>query len=323
MKTYSAWKILLAVALIAGCESPVKKELGESQSGNPVILIEGSYALVPFIRECGLGFNAVQADPLVKVSPAGSGIAIHRLQRGEIDIALVSRPLTSEEENAGLLAYAVARTGVVVIINSGNPQIDRIFSHGLSTADLRKIFTSSQTHYWKDFLVTQDEFPVHHYHRADSSGAAELFSGFLYIDPYEMQGFPVIGEDQMVRAVQEDEYGIGYANVSDVFDLETGEVRPGLALMPVDLDENGSIEPREALCTKLSDFQDAICKTTYPYLLSRNLYMVVTDRRGQGAIGEFIEWVVRNGAEIADKQGYAPVPSSLADYNLYRLEKAR
>jgi phosphate transport system substrate-binding protein len=317
--------IMMAACLgLAACR-PVAFDpdayIDESFSEPATLRISGSYALLPLVRQSVEDIRQLYPGMDISLIPAGSGSAIRDLEMGRSDLALSSRQLTEKEERSGLQGIALARTGVVFIFNGQCPYRKELLESGLTISSLRKLYTSRGTVTWDELLFMKATVPVNAYHRSDSAGAAEVAARFLYLEPGEMQGKGVNGEYQMIEAVRQDIHGIGYANINDVFDLATGERLPGIDFLPVDLNDNRRIEQREEICSKLSDFQTSVCNYSYPYLLTRNLFIVYRKKDLDRVEKAFILWILEKERENVDRLGYSKISESLEDYNLFILNK--
>ena len=75
----------------------------------------------------------------------------------------------------------------------------------------------------------------------------------------------------MTQAIMHDPCGLGYNNISYVYDLQTKKPYPGICVLPLDLNSNGIIDPEENFFNSLNNLFTAISKVKYP---SRNLFLL-------------------------------------------------
>ena len=75
----------------------------------------------------------------------------------------------------------------------------------------------------------------------------------------------------MADAVKNDKYGIGYNNVAYSFDMKTRAKYPGLEVIPIDLNANGTVDPEESFYNSLDDIMKAIQDGRYPSPPARDL----------------------------------------------------
>src|SRR5262249_26483809 len=118
------------------------------------------------------------------IDAAGSGTAFEDLAKGECDLGMASRPVSSAE--ADRIAEAqhgdmrlpgnenvIGLDGIAVIVNTNNPtrtlSIDRVVC----------IFDGEETAWLEDSVVTG---PIHVYARDDRSGTYDSFRSFCLGD---------------------------------------------------------------------------------------------------------------------------------------------
>ena len=272
---------------------------------------------MPLIESCAGRFGQLHPDVRIILVPRGSELGLDDLHRKKVHIAMVSsllRPRASDE-----FPVTVARSSIVMIYNKRNPMRERIQDRGVTVSELQKIYSAGKISSWS--MGTGDSIELHPYARGDLAGATGVLAGFLYLDKNEIIGIPVIGEDEMIQIVQRDSLALGYCNINAAFDMQTYEKRKDIELLPIDLNQNGILEPREELCSDLFDFTRDVCRAAYPHLLTRNLYLVVEDPPGNDVALEFIRYVLTDGRRFADSLGYPPISEEVRDYEMYRLEK--
>lgn len=90
----------------------------------------------------------------------------------------------------------------------------------------------------------------------------------------ELKGIAVFGDPGLAEAVKNDPKAIGFNNVNYVFDITTGQKYPGMEVTPIDLNENGKIDPEENFYNNLDEIIKAIGDGRYPSPPARNLYLV-------------------------------------------------
>lgn len=314
--------IPLSILLLA-CNRTTNKESGQQipypDTANDSVHIAGAYALAPFIQTCADSFRLNDPAATIHVIPAGHDFAIHALEDDRIDLAMISRKLGQKEEQ-DYFALAVAKTGIVLIFNTMNPCKDQILMHGMTISDLQVAFSGKNTIFWDNLIKRGKTMPVNIYIRKDQSGAAEVLADFLFMETTEFNGTAVNGENEMIAAIQKDSMGLGFCNINDAFDLSTRDRKESLEFLPLDLNMNGSIEEREKICSNLDEFQNSICHNTYPYKLSRNLYLVAKNKPSDALTLAFLDYILSEGQRFIIPMGYSEISGSLIKYNRYLLK---
>lgn len=309
---------LLPILISCGEQADKGASADPPSQGQPKITICGAYALAPFIQACAEDFARSRPGAEISVIPMSHDSALQMLYDRRCDVAMISRPLKPDEED--LFAIPVAKTGVVFVFNRHNPLRSQIMLQGLTISDLQNIYTSREMKTWDAFLRNRGATDLHHYYRADPSGVGEVVARFLFLEPGEITGVAVVGENEMIRAVCLDTLGLGFCNVNEAFDLNTGQKLEDLEFLPLDLNMSRDIEDREQICTQLDDFLQSICMNTYPHKLSRNLYLVAPEKPENPLLLDFLNFMITTGQNKLAPMGYTPLPASLARYNRYLLD---
>lgn len=134
---------------------------GQRSAHADALVIAGSGSNLPVTRALAAAYAAKGAAPPVVHGSVGSGGGMRALLDGAIDIALVSRPLSSKERASDVVAIPYARAPVMVAVHSSVPEV------AMDRRWLLEIFDGRRTT-WSDgspIVVLQRE-------RGDSSHAA-------------------------------------------------------------------------------------------------------------------------------------------------------
>lgn len=109
------------------------------------ITIDGSTSMVLINQALKAAFLQAYPGTVVNTSATGSDNGIEALLGGTITVAAISRPLTAEEEQRGLVAVPVAQDRIAIVVGIENP-----FRRGLSSKQLAQIFRGEITN-WATF----------------------------------------------------------------------------------------------------------------------------------------------------------------------------
>ena len=144
------------------------------------------------------------------------------------------------------------------------------------------------------------------YTRSDSCGAAETWAQYLEGKTQEdLKGVGVYGDPGLAEAVRKDAHGIGYNNLNYAYDAKTGLPLSGLRILPIDLNENGKIDPEEILDTKEKALR-AVNSGLYPSPPARDLYLVAKESF-RGPARDFVRWILTDGQKYVHEMGYIPL----------------
>jgi len=317
---------LLIFVLMSGCNSPrTKKEI--IPPGEAVITelsgsfsISGAYALYPLILKLADDFMAIHPGVRIEVEKAGTGEGITSLLERKSQLAMISRPLTDEETGSGIWVIPVAKDGVAPIVNQNNPHIEKLLNQGLSPDEFMHIFTSGKQPSWGEVLDSDSKDKMTIYTRADESGAAEIWASFMYRKASDLRGIGIVGDDEMIKSIQEDPLAIGFSNFSYAFDVTTGDRRKDIQIIPVDLDFDNKIDRMEVPFKNLEEAHRSLWLGFFPDQLCRELTLGSFGKPTDPAIVEFLKYVLGEGQSGIEKTGFCPLNDVYIKYSLDYLK---
>mmetsp|Transcript_29638 Transcript_29638/g.58602 ORF Transcript_29638/g.58602 Transcript_29638/m.58602 type:complete len:233 (-) Transcript_29638:2985-3683(-) len=148
-------------------------------------------------------FEEQDDAPRVFVETGGSSKGIADLRKELTDIAMVSRPLKSEETD--LTAHTIARDGIAALIHGDNG-VDEI-----SQEDLRGIFTGEISN-WSE--VGGEDKAIVVVSKGEGSATSVVMNTFLGITADQVKGDLVAAENaQMIKTVSLTPDSIGYVSI--------------------------------------------------------------------------------------------------------------
>jgi len=269
------------------------------------IRISGAWALYPMMVKWAEEFKKVHPGVRIDISAGGAGKGVADALSGLVDIGMVSRELRTEELRQQLFYVAVVKDAVFPTINQKNPASKALLAKGLKKKDLQDLWISGRPLTWGELTGTAGRQKVRVYTRSDSCGAAETWAKYLGVSQEDLKGVAVYGDPGVAEAVRRDLSGIGYNNLNYAYDMKTGLPLPGLAVVPIDVNENGRIDPDEYLSTK-KDAILAVQSGRYPSPPARSLYLV-TKESFRSPAKEFVQWILTDGQKYVDEAGYLKI----------------
>ena len=309
-----------ASLLVTACGSPSTGPAAEASAdtlqGN--IGVSGAFALYPMMTVWAEKFQELHPRVTFDISAGGAGNGLTDALSGAVDIGMVSRSITPEEEARGAYAIPVVKDAVFPVVNAQNPILKDLLAKGVSKDVFIKIFITGEIKTWGEAVgdpAIMDE--IHVYTRSDSAGAADAWAKFLGGKKQEdLNGVGVNGDPGLLEAVIQDPLGIGYNNLGYAFDNASGEWIAGSVVVP--LDANGDGQADEVYRTKAQAVR-AVASGKYPSPPARDLN-VVTRGKPSGLTQIFIEWILTDGQQYVAEAGYVQLP---ADQLTASLQKAR
>jgi phosphate transport system substrate-binding protein len=208
---------MLVLGLLVACTPTVEPP-------SPAHLeMAGSTSMQSMVEELAEVYTSQQTHVSFDVDARGSRLGLEALRDGTVDIALVSRDLTADEEE-GLTAVVVAYDALAVLVNDQNPV------EALTLGQVRDIF-SGRTLLWSE--VGGDEVEIQVLSREDGSGTRQAFErAVMGEDRVTATAIVIPGSEFVGRFVAEDPLAIGYASSVGISPgcrpLRVDGVRPGL-----------------------------------------------------------------------------------------------
>jgi phosphate transport system substrate-binding protein len=304
--------VFLIVCGMAGCK--------RNSENSPAIRISGAWALYPMMVTWGEEYKKIAPNMRIDISAGGAGKGVVDALSQMTDIGMVSREIHAEETKQGAFYVAVVKDAVFPTMNSRNPGAKVLNEKGMKKAAFMDLFVHGKTTIWRDLTGAGPGEKVQVYTRSDSCGAAETWAKYLGGNKQEdLKGTGVYGDPGLAEAVKKDVWGIGYNNLNYLFDAKTGLPVEGLHVVPIDVNENGKVDPEEVLDSKEKAIK-AVVSGIYPAPPARDLYLVTKDKfRGQAK--EFIKWILKDGQKYVEEVGYIRLSDAQIRAELERLEK--
>jgi len=213
---------------------------------------------------------------------------------------MFSRDIKQEEKDQGVWWISVTKDAVIPTISNKNPVLEQLKREGLTRGELAELFLSDGDKYWKN---TTHQVTV--FTRSDAAGAAVTWANYLGGEGQEsLKGIAVYGDPGLAEAVKTDANAIGFNNVIYVFDLMSGNKYPGLEVAPIDVDENGSIDPEEDFYHNIDEITAAIEDGRYPSPPARELFLISKGAPTKPVVKVFLKWVLNKGQNFIEENGY-------------------
>jgi phosphate transport system substrate-binding protein len=324
MKTTQKKIITLVTALVLLTVGFISMSGCTSQQKN-TIKVSGAYSLYPMMVVWAQKYHTLHPDINIDVSSGGAGKGMADALAGSVDLGMVSRDVTTAEADQGIVAVAVVEDAVLATINTDNPVLTKILEKGLTKQQLREIFINYSIPTWGQLVGDSNNTdPIKVYSRSDPCGAAEAW--VKYLGDYTQDDIPTIeeitkvkGDDSMSKSIASDPLGIGYSNVNYIYSNTTKTPKEGIVVIPLDLNENGIIDPSENFYGSRDDVVNAEINNTLPSPPSRLVYLV-TLNNFTGITKDFVRWILTDGQQYCFNNGYGAVPSDILDDQLQMLE---
>jgi len=268
------------------------------------ISISGAFALYPLTIRWAEEFRKIHPDVKFDISAGGAGKGMTDALAKMVDIGLVSREINPEEVKKGAFAIAVTKDAVVATVSAKNPNIKDILANGIDRDAAINIFVTGKAKTWGQAIGTKSAVPIRVYTRSDACGAGETWAKYLGKKQEDLLGVGVFGDPGLAQAVTKDPSGIAYNNIGYAYDAKTKQPNPGVKVVPLDVNNNGKIDPEENFYNTMDEIVNAIATNKYPSPPARDLYFVTSGKPVKKELVEFIKWSLTEGQKYVLESGY-------------------
>ena len=309
--------IVIVVALLLPACSASTTDTG-TDGTKGTLTISGAFALYPMMTRWAEEYQRLNPGVQFDISAGGAGKGMADALSGAVDIGMVSRDVTAEEEAQGAYWVAVTKDAVFPVVNAQNPVLADLMETGLSQEVFTGIFVTGEIKTWGEAIgnpAITDE--IHVYTRSDACGAAETWAKYLGSKQENLLGIGVFGDPGLLDAVIKDPQGIGFNNLNYAYDMASGKAVAGAAILPIDVNNNGLIDPDEVLSTK-AEAVAAVANGKYPSPPAR-MENLVTKGKPDGLTQAFIQWILSDGQQYLEEAGYIPLPAAQLEESMQKI----
>jgi phosphate transport system substrate-binding protein len=312
MKTRITILILTLMVIVSGCVS--KKRAEET------INISGAWALYPMVVKWSEEYKKEHPEIRFNISAGGAGKGMADALAGTVDLGMFSRGISQEEKDKGVWWVSLTIDAVLPSISANNPFLEKIKIHGLTREEFTGIFVDGSIKKWDEVLTSSDKGDIMVYTRSDACGAAETWAAFLGGKQENLDGIGIYGDPGLAEAVSKDPNGIGFNNTNYMYDIKTGKKRPGMEVIPIDINGNGVIDYGESFYDSLNDLLKAVGNGIYPSPPARELYFVSKGKPIKKATLDFMRWTLNEGQKFVLEAGYVPLDHDELNNQLKKLD---
>lgn len=320
-----AFVLLVMMAVLVGSleghaaeRRPAPGTTPETASLQGTIRVSGAWALYPMMVRWAEEFRKLHPKVRIDVSAGGAGKGAADTLAGMVDIGMVSREIRPEETRQGLFGVPVVKDAVFPTINSNNPVLATLMKKGIKKSIFTDLWILGKPLTWGAVAGQAVPTKIQVYTRSDSCGAAETWAKYLGKKQEDLKGVAVYGDPGVAEAVRRDPAGIGFNNLNYAYDMRTGRPVPGLQIAPIDVNENGRVDPGERLTSKHDAIQ-AVLTGKYPSPPARDLYLVAKGNF-KGTSLAFVRWILTDGQRYAEEVGYLKVTAGQVKKSLEKVK---
>ncbi|MDF1517239.1 MAG: substrate-binding domain-containing protein [Lutibacter sp.] len=296
--------IILAIAITSvfvSCDTKKKEAVEPAR-----VSLSGAFALYPLANQWADEYNKANPDKQIRfdIQAGGAGKGMADALGGIVDLGMFSREITQAEKDKGVWWVAVTKDAVIPTISAENPALETLKKKGLTQAEFKAIFVDRTITNWKQLSGIEIDAPIKIFTRSDACGAAATWAAFIDAKQEDLKGVGVFGDPGLAEAVSKEPAGIAYNNIVYAYDINTEKKRPGIEVIPIDINGNGTIDEDENFYENVRNLLDAVAKGKFPSPPARELYFVANGKPQNQATIDFLKWVLTDGQQYVVPAGY-------------------
>ncbi|HTX88543.1 MAG TPA: PstS family phosphate ABC transporter substrate-binding protein [Bacteroidales bacterium] len=322
-RSIAAALILGAVGSFTACNpgsSGSGGQKGDALKGK--ITISGAFALYPMTVRWAEEFKKLHPGVTVNISAGGAGKGMADALSKMVDLGMFSKEVSPEERAKGAWYIAVAKDAVLPTVSSANPVLKDLKTKGMTREQFAGIFLTGTIKTWGQAARDRSLEEISVFTRSDACGAAEMWA--KYLDKTKKQedlvGLGVNGDPGVADAVRRDPGGIGFNNLNFVYDMENRKPYPGIEVVPIDLNGNGTVDPEENFYGTLDQVVNAIQTGRYPSPPARDLYFVSAGKPTDRTVIAFLQWILTDGQKFVPEAGYVTLSPEKLQAGMEKLK---
>ena len=301
-------KKLTLITLVLVFAFPKEQALQAQTKLEGRITLSGAFALYPMAVKWSEEFRKLHPEVTIDISAGGAGKGITDALGGMVDLGMVSREIYPEETKNGAFPIAVVKDAVVPVVSAANPILPDLLKHGLKKDAGNHIWITGLYKTWNQVVKGATNAPIRVYTRSDACGAAEVWAKYFGKKQEDLLGSGVFGDPGLALAVKKDPLGIGFNNIGYAYDHSTKKQVSGIRVLPIDINNNGTIDPEENFYETMDQLIDAIAAGKYPSPPARELFLVSKGKPQKAIVTEFIRWILSDGQKYVYETGYIALP---------------
>jgi len=285
------------------------------------ITLSGAFALYPLSVKWAEEFQKLHPRVTVNVSAGGAGKGMTDALSKMVDLGMYSKAVSPEEQAKGAWWIAVAKDAVLPTINEHNPVLAELKKKGMTRQKFYDVFVSGKITTWGQAAGSGSRAELQVFTRSDACGAAEMWAKYMKnMKQDDLQGLGVNGDPGVADAVRRSPEGIGFNNLGFIYEMSTRKRYAGLEVVPIDLNENGIIDPDENFYDTMDQVMKAINDGRYPSPPARDLYLVSGGKPANKLVKAYLQWILTDGQQYVTEAGYVMIKPDQIAAELKKLE---
>lgn len=245
-------------------------------------------------------------DAYSKIQPEIKFELSKAISMDSADILIAAHAFKEGEVKPYQTIIALNRYAQLPIVNAYRPDLKTLQQKGFTQHDMQQIFFTAEG------KTDQQSSTFNAYKRDKNVCATRSFSENITGTLQDLNGTPVTGDDRALSAaVVNDINGISYNNLGLVYNIQTRKVADGIAIVPIDVNENGIIDENENHYSTIDDVLDYIQQSGTSKIPQEYVNVVVNTNKVNKNILDFLQWIITDGQQYNRQYGFMSLDKDL------------
>jgi ABC-type phosphate transport system substrate-binding protein len=304
MKTNQFYQLLLAIVLsVTG--------ISAQNNVNEPVIISGTKFTYPIIEKWIAEYAKVNPASIIQLSAKPE-------TRGTADLSIIAhQPATDELKEGQEIIYA-GRYALLPVTNSNNPLLNTSKKRGINKKDIDKLFFEVEN-YDDEPAVEKTRYRATIYTSDNNAGASTTLAKYYGHVSTEIKGKKVFGDDiYLLSAIRKDTFGIAFNNLGYLFDVNTRNLKAGIAIIPLDLKK----EAKPITTGNLDEVISILETNKIETIPVEEIGFIYSRQNVRREVAEFLKWVLTDGQKFNHEKGFLTLDKQeLAEQNSKLSEK--
>lgn len=264
----------------------------ENATKEPVV-ISGTKFTYPLIEKWIAEYQKVNPNANIKLAAKANAA-----QPADLNV-IAHQPAQNELQPNQEIIYA-GRYALLPVTNNNNPILVDAAKKGLNKKELDKLFFEV-IDYDSDEPVQKSKFKANIYSRENQACASAALAGYFGHKSSEIRGKKVFGDDiYLLSAIKKDSIGLTYNNLGYLYDVNSRNLKEGIALLPIDLKK----EAKPILSGNLDEVLNVLEANRVETVPVEKIGFVYSEQNARKEVSEFLKWLLTDGQKFNHDKGF-------------------
>lgn len=227
-------------------------------------------------------------------------------QNADVDIRFLTDQSAAATDRDPAWRIVVAREVIVAITGTVSPYLTVIQNRGINAEKFLRILTSDRTLNWGQLLGNDNNTPVS-VRILDDGAVIPAMARFTGMEPGLITASYTSSAEELVAELERNPGAIAFCRLSDITDATGMAILPGIAIIPIDVNNNGQSDYFEQFYADYGSFCRGVYIGKYPKTLCNNIYAVAATVPADGAQSDLIRYILADGQRYIAGAGFTPL----------------